>query len=147
MYVLEHSKLTSYCLKSVCAFVRARVCACVRARVCVCVWGGSSLLDKNFEHWCSNDQMFKFFPVGISKYSNASISTWGGGGVWQNRLQVKNVFAYWLWNYKVVQIWPGRFVCKQVTVFPGHIWTALYYKCIGLILSVKLSYMYYTIRI
>jgi hypothetical protein len=29
--------------------------------------------------------------------------------------------------YKVVQIWPGRFVCKQVTVCPGHIWTTLYY--------------------
>ena len=29
-------------------------------------------------------------------------------------------------NYKVVQIWPGLFVCKQVTVFPGHIWTTLY---------------------
>jgi hypothetical protein len=28
--------------------------------------------------------------------------------------------------YKVVQIWPGRFVCKQVTVCPGHIWTTLY---------------------
>jgi hypothetical protein len=28
--------------------------------------------------------------------------------------------------YKVVQIWPGRFVCKQVTVSPGHIWTTLY---------------------
>jgi hypothetical protein len=27
--------------------------------------------------------------------------------------------------YKVVQIWPGRFVCKQVTVCPGHIWTTL----------------------
>jgi hypothetical protein len=26
----------------------------------------------------------------------------------------------------VVQIWPGRFVCKQVTVCPGHIWTTLY---------------------
>jgi hypothetical protein len=23
--------------------------------------------------------------------------------------------------YKVVQIWPGLFVCKQVTVCPGHI--------------------------
>ena len=32
-----------------------------------------------------------------------------------------------LWNtYKVVQIWPGLFVCKQVTVCPGHIWTTLY---------------------
>jgi hypothetical protein len=30
--------------------------------------------------------------------------------------------------YKVVQIWPGLFVCKQVTVCPGHIWTTLYYK-------------------
>jgi hypothetical protein len=28
--------------------------------------------------------------------------------------------------YKVVQIWPWRFVCKQVTVCPGHIWTTLY---------------------
>jgi hypothetical protein len=26
----------------------------------------------------------------------------------------------------VVQIWPGLFVCKQVTVCPGHIWTTLY---------------------
>jgi hypothetical protein len=31
-------------------------------------------------------------------------------------------------SYKVVQIWPGRFVCKQVTVCPGHIWTTLYYN-------------------
>ena len=29
--------------------------------------------------------------------------------------------------YKVVQIWPGLIVCKQVTVCPGHIWTTLYY--------------------
>ena len=29
--------------------------------------------------------------------------------------------------YKVVQIWPGLFVCKQVTVCPGHIWTTLYF--------------------
>jgi hypothetical protein len=29
-------------------------------------------------------------------------------------------------NYKVVQIWPGRFVCKQVTVCPDHILTTLY---------------------
>jgi hypothetical protein len=28
--------------------------------------------------------------------------------------------------YKVVQIWPGPIVCKQVTVCPGHIWTTLY---------------------
>jgi hypothetical protein len=32
--------------------------------------------------------------------------------------------------YKVVQIWPGIFVCKQVTVCPGHIWTTLYLICI-----------------
>jgi hypothetical protein len=25
-------------------------------------------------------------------------------------------------KYKVVQIWSGLFVCKQVTVCPGHIW-------------------------
>jgi hypothetical protein len=30
------------------------------------------------------------------------------------------------WSYEVVQIWPGWFVCKQVTVCPGHIWTTLY---------------------
>jgi hypothetical protein len=30
--------------------------------------------------------------------------------------------------YKVVQIWTGRFVCKQVTVCPGHIWTTLYQR-------------------
>jgi hypothetical protein len=28
--------------------------------------------------------------------------------------------------YKVVQIWQGLFVCKQVTVCPGDIWTTLY---------------------
>jgi hypothetical protein len=28
--------------------------------------------------------------------------------------------------YKMVQIWPGLFVCKQVIVCPGHIWTTLY---------------------
>ena len=28
--------------------------------------------------------------------------------------------------YKVVQIWPGLIVSKQVTVCPGHIWTTLY---------------------
>jgi hypothetical protein len=32
-----------------------------------------------------------------------------------------------VWFYKVVQIWPGLFVCKQVTVCPGHIWTTLYF--------------------
>jgi hypothetical protein len=30
--------------------------------------------------------------------------------------------------YKVVQIRPRLFVCKQVTVCPGHIWTTLYIK-------------------
>jgi hypothetical protein len=30
--------------------------------------------------------------------------------------------------YKVVQIWPGLIVCKQVAVSPGHIWTTLYNK-------------------
>jgi hypothetical protein len=31
-----------------------------------------------------------------------------------------------LFLYKVVQILPGLFVCKQVTVCLGHIWTTLY---------------------
>jgi hypothetical protein len=30
-------------------------------------------------------------------------------------------------NYKVVQIWPGLFVCKQSVISPGHIWTTLYF--------------------
>jgi hypothetical protein len=30
------------------------------------------------------------------------------------------------YSYKVVQIWSGLFVCKQITVCPGHIWTTLY---------------------
>jgi hypothetical protein len=35
--------------------------------------------------------------------------------------------VFLLWQiYKVVQIWLGWFVCKQVTVCPGHIWTTLY---------------------
>jgi hypothetical protein len=29
-------------------------------------------------------------------------------------------------SYKVIQIWPGLFVYKQVTVCPGHIWTTMY---------------------
>ena len=32
-------------------------------------------------------------------------------------------------KYKVVQIWPGLTVCKEVTVRPGHIWTTLYVNC------------------
>ena len=28
--------------------------------------------------------------------------------------------------YKVVQTWPGQFVCKQAAISPGHIWTTLY---------------------
>jgi hypothetical protein len=30
--------------------------------------------------------------------------------------------------YKVVQIWAGLIVCKQVTVFPGLIWITLYQR-------------------
>jgi hypothetical protein len=29
-------------------------------------------------------------------------------------------------RYKMVQIWQGLIVCRQVTVCPGHIWTILY---------------------
>ena len=29
-------------------------------------------------------------------------------------------------KYKVVQIWPGLFVCKSGDISPGHIWTTLY---------------------
>jgi hypothetical protein len=36
----------------------------------------------------------------------------------------------WYKMYKVVQIWPGLFVCKPVTVSPGHIWTLFLCVCI-----------------
>jgi len=32
--------------------------------------------------------------------------------------------------YKVVQIWPGLFVCKSGDIGPSHIWTTLYFKYI-----------------
>jgi hypothetical protein len=38
-------------------------------------------------------------------------------------------------KYKVVQIWPGLIVCKQVTVCPGHIWTTLYIQTVAEIIS------------
>jgi hypothetical protein len=52
---------------------------------------------------------------------------------------IVHVYVYSVWQveangfqsgpekYKVVQIWPGLIVCKQVTVCPGHIRTTLYY--------------------
>ena len=44
--------------------------------------------------------------------------TWNTHGISETRITI----------YKVVQIWPRLFVCKQVTVCPGHIWTTLYYR-------------------
>jgi hypothetical protein len=38
----------------------------------------------------------------------------------------KCVTVFYIHIYKVVQIWPEIFVCKQVTVCPGHTWTTLY---------------------
>ena len=53
------------------------------------------------------------------------------GNPFMNRRHHREVVVYevncWRPKYKVVQIWPGLFVCKQVTVFPGHIWTTLYF--------------------
>jgi hypothetical protein len=40
--------------------------------------------------------------------------------------QVVTNFLLFSVFYKVVQIWPGLIVCKQVTVYPGYIWTTLY---------------------
>ena len=40
-------------------------------------------------------------------------------------IALKKIKSIWC-IYKVVQIWPGLFVCKQVTVCSGHIWTTLY---------------------
>jgi hypothetical protein len=33
-------------------------------------------------------------------------------------------------THKVVQIWPGLSVCKEDTVYPGHIWTTLCIYCV-----------------
>ena len=46
--------------------------------------------------------------------------TFLGHHLWHIYIQVSMII------YKVVQIWLGLFVCKQVTVCPGHIWTTLY---------------------
>ena len=45
-------------------------------------------------------------------------------------------------RYKVVQIWPGLFVCKQVTVCPGHIWTTLYISCSSVPMTALLNFSY-----
>ena len=39
---------------------------------------------------------------------------------------LKGIFENIIPVYNVVQIWPGLIVCKQVTVYPGNIWTTLY---------------------
>jgi hypothetical protein len=57
-------------------------------------------------------------------------------------------------KYKVVQIWPGLFVCKQVTVCPGHIWTTLYYiflhvcvcKCMSMDMCLLACRLAYSVR-
>ena len=56
--------------------------------------------------------------------------------VYKEYVSVQILQNIWLRIYKVVQIWPGRFVCKQVTVCPGHIWTTLYN---GIILNKNVS--------
>ena len=48
---------------------------------------------------------------------------------WARRIQSTVSFSL-LRIYKVVKIWPGLFVCKQVTVCPGHIWTTSYFNII-----------------
>jgi hypothetical protein len=47
--------------------------------------------------------------------------------------------------YKVVQIWPGLFVCKQVTVCPGHIWTTLNFDTNLAILYSKIPFTHYSL--
>jgi hypothetical protein len=42
--------------------------------------------------------------------------------------RIEAVSTVRLGMYKVVQIWPGLIVCKQVTVCPGHILTTLYVR-------------------
>jgi hypothetical protein len=47
-----------------------------------------------------------------------------GPQIQQFKYTVHKMFFFCM--YRVVQIWPGRLVCKQVTVCPSHIWTTLY---------------------
>jgi hypothetical protein len=48
--------------------------------------------------------------------------------MWQNDqgFHCRQQTKFMLQKYKVVRIWQGLFVFKQVTVCPGHIWTTLY---------------------
>jgi hypothetical protein len=59
-------------------------------------------------------------------------------------------FHYTPWPCKFLKIlanqnsntrWPGLFVCKQVTVCPGHIWTTLYIYLFVLDFMTYLPYM------
>jgi hypothetical protein len=63
---------------------------------------GNGILDTSLTHsWT--------FP--LSNYFTSHI----------HMLHFKSICFLLQVKYKVVQIWPGRFVCKQFTVCPGHI--------------------------
>jgi len=46
--------------------------------------------------------------------------------------------------YKVVQIWPGLFVCKSGDISPGHIWTTLYMYFVCVRTSYTVSAFYFS---
>jgi hypothetical protein len=102
----------------------------------LCGNGNVNLRGTNYDvvYWLI---CLKFFNV--LQYGTKNMLTWLMCTKWHLRVWFRSVLSQSCkctqtesrnrhLRYKVVQIWPGRFVCKQVTVCPGHIWTTLYFN-------------------
>jgi hypothetical protein len=74
---------------------------------------------------CSSLQVFIYFLVWINNIYLEGFYDWTS---LELSAKIKVLLVnFWFLYYKVVQIWPGLILCKQVTVCPGHIWTTLYF--------------------
>jgi hypothetical protein len=60
---------------------------------------------------------------------NVTCQIWKQFPTWHIKFCILHTqfYLFLTFLYKVVQIWQGLFVCKQVTVCPGHIWTTSYF--------------------
>jgi hypothetical protein len=104
------------------------------------LWNNTASLPRLLEtSWLATVNITYFLDLSIICCSKKELFVeirWKDGQatkwVWQNYSQLL-VSLNHLSNYKVVQIWPGLIVCKQVTVCPGHIWTTLYSKYLFLL--------------